>query len=324
MRKSGFTTFAYLDDYAGCSASHQEALNAYHHFLNLAEHLGLALASKKCQPPAQKVTWLGYSVNTVKMEVSIPQEKIHELRTECQAWIARTKANKRMLQSLIGKIIHAAGCIRHARKFTSRLLATLRSMDNKNWTTLTADCKADIRWFLEYASVANGLSLYAPTLNFLIIECDACLSGAGGNTDSHYYEWKYAPHHLTRFPTIHQLEAVNVLVAIKTLAPPRLEDFDGVLIFTDNISASFSLESGKTRDKVLGACARELWLMGALMDAEIQIKHKPGHLIPLADALSRACTDPAMRHYVNTEVRRRGLFRLPPALCGYKFFDDSL
>lgn len=229
-----------------------------------------------------------------------------------------------MLQSLVGKIIHAAGCIRYARKFTSRLLSTLRSFGAKKWITLSPDCKADIRWFLEYASTANGLSLYAPTTKYMIIECDACLTGAGGHMDTHYYEWVYAPHHLRRFPTIHQLEAINIIVALRTLAPPHLTSTDAVIIFTDNISASFSLDSGRTRDHVLGACARELWLEGALMDIDIQINHKPGHLIPLADALSRASTDHTMQQFVATEVQIRKLVQLPPVLNNYKFFDDSL
>lgn len=324
MRKQGFTTYAYLDNYAGCCITKEEATKAYDYFFALTNDLGLRLATEKCQPPQQNITWLGYAVDTVKMQVSIPPGKIMELKDECESWIHRRKANKKMLQSLIGKILHVAGCIKHARKFTARLLSTLRSMGHRQWTTISEDCKADIHWFLQYASTANGVSLYAPTLNLLTIECDACLTGAGGNTSTHYYQWDYEQRHTTRFPNIHQLEAVNVLVALRTLAPPHLHHVDGILILTDNISASFSLTTGKTRDDVLGACARELWLEGAIKDIDIQIKHKPGQQIPLADALSRAGTDPAMSKFASAEVRIRNLTKLPPALNGYKFFDDTL
>lgn len=325
MRKEGFVTYAYLDDYAGCSATEEEAIRAYNYFIALTNNLGLKLATEKCQPPQQHVTWLGYTVDTLKMQVSIPLEKVQELKAECQAWMSRQKANKRMLQSLLGKILHAAGCIKNARKFTARLLSTLRSLGKRYWTTINDECKADIRWFLEYASHhANGVSLYAPALDLLIIECNACLTGAGGHTNTHYYEWTYEQHHRSRFPNIHQLEAVNVLVALRTLAPPHLQHVDGVIIFTDNISASFSLATGKTHDDILGACARELWLEGAIMDIDIQIEHKPGKQIPLADALSRAASDPAMKKYVTAEVKTRNLAKLPTALNGYKFFIDTL
>lgn len=66
------------------------------------------------------------------------------------------------------------------------------------------------------------------------------------------------------------------------------------------------------------------WLEGALHDIDIQINHKPGQQIPLADALSRAATDPAMRQFASTEVQTRNLTELPPVLNAYKFFNDTL
>lgn len=121
-----------------------------------------------------------------------------------------------------------------------------------------------------------------------------------------------------------RLEALNVLVALRTLTPPHLQGVDTVLIHTDNISASFSLNTGKTRDQVLGACAPELWLEGAIMDLDIQISHKPGALIPLADTLSRASKEPTMKKYATAEVQSRNLIELQPVLNGYKFFNDTL
>lgn len=125
----------------------------------------------------------------------------------------------------------------------------------------------------------------------LAIECDACLSGAGGNSDQNFYIWDYTPDHLRRFPLIHQLEAVNIVVALRTLCINQPRPGEGVTIYTDNQSSSFALSSGVTTDSVLSACARELWLEAAVRDIDIQILHKPGALIPLADALSRAGVD---------------------------------
>ena len=48
-----------------------------------------------------------------------------------------------------------------------------------------------------------------------------------------------------------------------------------------------ALHTGKTKDKVLAACARQLWVDAAIHDHTVQIVHKPGADIPLADALSR-------------------------------------
>lgn len=324
IRRQGHTVYAYLDDFAGCESTKQQAENAYLFFNNLLQDLGLQLALDKCQAPTQRITWLGYLVDTTSMIISVPPQKVEEIRDECATWLNRSKVSKRMLQSFLGKLLHVAPCIRHARKFTTRLLSTLRNIGRQNWTTLTKDCKADILWFHKYASRANGVTLFADVHDYVIFECDACLSGAGGNSSTHYYSWCYSEEHRRRYNTIHQLEALNILVALKTLAPYARLNNRAVLIYTDNISASFALTSGKTKDPVLGACAREIWLEGAVRDIDIHIVHKHGVDIPLADALSRAAAEPDKKAYAQAEVERRGLSQVPPNINGYQFFSPDL
>lgn len=324
MGCAGHVILAYLDDYIGCCATEREANLSYQHFQALLQQLGLQLAPGKCQPPSTKVTWLGYTVNTNTMEISIPDSKLQEVLAECEKWERRVRATKQQLQSLVGKILHVAECVRHGRKFTGRMLATLREMKDRNWTTLNPGFKADIAWFKQYAVRANGVSIFATTLDYYVIECDACLTGAGGNSNEHFYTWKFTATHTSRYKLIHQLEAINILVALRTLMPARPIKGAGILIYTDNISSSFALSTGKTKDPVLSACARQIWLEAAVRDVEVKIVHKHGALIPLADALSRVHTDPSKESYIQEEVQKRGISRLPPVLNGYHFFNDNL
>lgn len=112
-------------------------------------------------------------IDTKKMELSIPQEKIVEIKDECSTWLRRSRVSKKMLQSFLGKLLHVASCIRNAKKFTARLLATLRGMGDRSWTTIGPDFKADVQWSYEYASIANGIALYAPVIEYVELECDA-------------------------------------------------------------------------------------------------------------------------------------------------------
>lgn len=324
MRSAGHVVYAYLDDFAGCASTKQQAVQAYTTFKALLHQLGLQLALDKCQEPVQDITWLGYRVSTNDMILSVPTDKLREIQLECSDWLQKYRVTKKALQSLLGKILHVAPCIRHARKFTARLITALRNMKNRNWTTLNEDCKADIRWFIEYAARANGVTFFDNTTEYVEFECDACLSGAGGNSRTHCYTWAFTPQHNHRFPHIHHLEAINILVALRTLAPYEDLGKRGILIHTDNISSSFALTTGKTRDPILAACARELWLEAAIRDVEIKIVHKPGHMIPLADALSRASVDPDKNSFAQKESSARGLVFVPPALNGYCFFDSDL
>ena len=49
-----------------------------------------------------------------------------------------------------------------------------------------------------------------------------------------------------------------------------------VRIHTDNIASMYALNSGNTRDPVLAACARELWMVAAHQQLDIILEHHPG------------------------------------------------
>lgn len=224
----------------------------------------------------------------------------------------------------MGKLIHLTNGISHGRKFTSRLLASLRAMKNRNWTTLSREASLDIRWFIEFAAISNGISFFGPSRPTYEIECDACLTGAGGHSSTHYYTWQYSPGHHDKYQAIHKLEAINLLVAYKTLAPENDSTKLHIQIYTDNISSAFAIMSGRTKDETLAACSRQMWLEAAWRDQTFTITHKPGAQIELADGLSRFHTDTAKRHLAETEIAARGLTELEPILSKYVFFHEFI
>lgn len=324
MAKKGFNILAFLDDFAGCEESSDRAKEAYHTFLRLTAALGLQLATEKCQPPSTQMQWLGYDVNTRNMTIAIPDDRMTQVLGECKNWLDRTRASRSSIQSIVGKLVHLANCVRHARKFTARILATLRNMNElgREWTTLNRDFKADIRWFLAYSERANGVSMITPVRDFIHIECDSSLVGGGGYSDHLFYKWKYSPEHVRRFPSIHMLEAVNLLVAYRTLCPKVGMAGKCVVIATDNLASHFALTSGRTKDPVLRACSRELWLEAARADHDIDIVHKEGVKIPLADALSRYFSDPSKAALSHELTAQRKLVEVSPKLMDYCFFND--
>lgn len=324
LTKQQHHCLAYLDDFAGCHINHDQAQQAYTAFMTLTKHLGLQLSLSKCIPPSTCVEWLGYEIDTLAMTISIPKPKLEEVVHECHRWFGRKRVTRAMVQSLAGRLAHVAGCIRHGRKFLTRILAALRADYHKKWLTIDQDFLKDVKWFHTYARSANGVSLYSTNHPEITIECDSSLQGAGGNSSSHCYTWVYTDSHKARFKAIHQMEAVNILVSYRTLAHLNSTAPTSVLILTDNISSSAALMTGRTRDSVLGACARELWLEAAKHDDIITIQHKPGVEIPLADGLSRMAQDVTKRQFVHDTVKSRGLVFVPPVLNHYIFFDGDL
>lgn len=322
LAQAGHFVLAYLDDFAGCSSQFLVASEAFTHFINVSNSLGLDLASNKCMEPSTSAEWLGYNIDTVRMCVSIPHEKMSQVMQECELWAHKKRASKVMIQSLLGKLVHISNCIPQARKFVTRILATLRAMNDNTWVSISEEFRKDIYWFLCYAKSSNGILLYTPAKDTFEIECDSSLMAGGGCANMKCYSWIYPQQHMDRFPNIHELEAVNLLVSYKTFTPFFHSNNALIIIYTDNMASSYALESGRTKDSTLAACARELWLLAAKNSHQITIRHKPGSELQLADALSRISIDPSKAAFVHHLAAMQHISFVKPALHEYQFFNQ--
>ena len=82
------------------------------------------------------------------------------------------------------------------------------------------------------------------------MECDACLDDAGAFSGEHYYDLRFplawsVEHHISN------LEALNLIIALKSLVPESLRCIE-VVIKTDNIASAYSLTTGRTKDPAQG------------------------------------------------------------------------
>ena len=310
MRNKGHDVLAYVDDFCGIAASPHDAHKGFNEFHALTDQLGLKLAPDKTSPPATNLEWLGFLFDSDELMISIPQEKLHELLKETQAWLRKDFATKQQIQSLAGKLNHIALCVRPARRFMSRILETLRDIKDAARIEITQDFKLDVRWFCEYAKFSNHRILLEPRLPFLNLECDACPKGGGGCSDAEFFEVVFPQEYREQF-NISQLEAFNLVLTLKTLTPVSLTHAR-ILIKTDNTGAKHALSTGRTRDPILAACAREVWLFSAVKQVDILIHHAPGETLVLADALSRASFDPRLSKVARSLVLKNKLSRAKP------------
>ena len=322
MAKRGHFTLAYVDDFCGVERGYRDACTSYSTFEQLTSDLGLALAPDKCTYPSTNVEWLGFEIDTKKMTVTIPAEKLAEVVSECEQWLDKKQATKRQVQSLTGKLVHISKCIPPGRKFISRILTALRATPDGHYININRDFRSDVRWFLEYAMSSNGVALIDPPREEILLECDSCLEGGGGHSDKAYFSMPYDDRHKAAFTHITQLEAVNLLITYRTLSPIKCAG-SKVVILTDNLSSKYALTTGRTKDPVLGACARELWLEAAKKDHTLEIRHKPGAELILADALSRRHISQKMCALAEDMVAQHGLIEVAPVLKN-NIFDLSL
>lgn len=147
--------------------------------------------------------------------------------------------------------------------------------------------------------------------------------GGGGTALNYYYACKYPQTHLDVYPLIHHLEAINLVVAFKTLAP-LIGEVGATVLISTCIIHSWALESGKTKDSVFASCSREMWLQALIGNYHVTIQHKLGTQIPLADALSRQFHNKEMKKFVTESVLRNNLVSVIPRLDNFVFFNVNI
>ena len=137
----------YLDDYflAGppSSTSCKKHLCC---FLQVCRKLGFPVATEKVEGPATILTFLGLELDSVKQQISLPADKLHQILQELQLWLRhRKKVTKRELLSLIGKLVFAARAVPAGRLFLRRLISL--STKAKSLHHHIREAHADIMWW---------------------------------------------------------------------------------------------------------------------------------------------------------------------------------
>ena len=282
MRQRGFCVIDYIDDYIGVGIP-SVARAAFASLFKLMKDLGLTISDSKLVPPSTQVVCLGVLIDTEKGTVSIPPDKLSQINDTVRQWIKKTTCTKRQLQSLLGLLLYVHKCVKPARAFLNRMLALLRAGHASEKIHLTPEFRRDLRWFVKFLPLYNGVSLYDHRNIDHTLELDACLTGLDGCWCNFVYHLPIPLGFMNW--SIVQLEMVNILLAVRLFQ----KQWAGrkVLIKCDNEAVVSVLRSGKTRDPYLGACARNIWYVCALADIDIQYVHVKRLDNRVADLLSR-------------------------------------
>ena len=124
----------------------------------LLESLGFAINWQKTVNPSQRITFLGIHVDSTTCRLFIPDEKLQETKTFIHDWIGRSKASKRQLQSLIGKIAWAAKCAKPLRPILRSIIDLQAKLKHESChVRLPAAVKQDLLCFYDWCVHFNGV-----------------------------------------------------------------------------------------------------------------------------------------------------------------------
>ena len=126
----------------------------------ICNYLGVPLTLEKVEGPSTTLPFLGITLDTIKMEARLPEDKLGRLREEIAQWITHKKAKKREILSIVGSLQHAAKVVRWGRAFLSRMYATAaKPKEIHYFTKLDVQFCSGICWWDTFFTEWNGVSL---------------------------------------------------------------------------------------------------------------------------------------------------------------------
>ena len=293
MHTKGFKVTNYLDDIIGHSVCSQ-ASKSFQTLHQLILDLGFEISQKKLVTPSTRVTCLGVEIDTVNFTVSITKDKVREVLDMCQIRQNKKTCTKRELQSLLGKLLYITKCVKSSRYFLNRMLELLRSAHKKDTILLNHGFHKDLKWFQQFVPNFNGTAFFVHQNVHHEIQLDACLQGLGARWGDQVYAVPIPLKH-NNMGIVH-LEMLNILVAIRIWGP--YWQGKNIKIHCDNAAVVSVLTTGKTRETLLAAIARNILMETATYDICLRTVHISGKNNNIADSLSRFFLDDKFKYHV--------------------------
>ena len=203
----------YIDDFAGAEVP-ELADQAFQILEEVLSHCGLVESSSKSVSPSTVIIFLGVLLNSITMTLQITQDRLEEILHLLDTWTHKVMADKTEVQSLVGKLVFVASCVKPGRIFISRMLNFLRVMPEKMSVELPTEFFKDVIWW----PIFNGISMMWHE-NFLepdiIASSDACLTGSGGLCGTEFFHKQFPSYILVQSLDINSLELLSIIVCAK-------------------------------------------------------------------------------------------------------------
>ena len=284
----------YIDDILILAGSREQAQEHVIGLIYLLENLGFVISKPKCVlEPTQSIEFLGFSVNSVQQELSLPAGKVKKIRAETRHLLENTHITARKLSQLLGRLQAVTRAVPLAPLFYRKLQQALQRVleqseqDYSAQLILSKEEKEELEWWWDHLSAWNGKTIMTDKPS-VVIESDASTRGwgascegarTGGPWSSEERQWH-----------INCLEALAAFHAVKCFVRDRKSIT--VLLRMDNTTAvAYVNKLGGTVSPRLNTIVRELWLWCMNRDITLVAEHLPGVLNTIVDQESRIMRD---------------------------------
>jgi hypothetical protein len=249
--------------------------------------------------PSEVKTILGWVVDTRRLLLSLPTNKVVAWSTSIQAMLDDPSAvTYAALDTLIGRLNHCGFLIPQARHFMGRIRTAKHHASKRRHTRLSSDVQLDLElWLAFLASAGEGISMNNLTFRHPthVSRADACEHGLGGYSLVTGKAWRLElPVSLRLRASLNSLEHLASYIQLAfEVAENGLPPSSVILTGTDSTTAAGWLHHSSFDDSSPDSTPLRLWVARAT--AQLLLDHSsvlfskwfPGKENEVADSLSR-------------------------------------
>ena len=303
----GVETINYLDDFITLGRSYSSCLQAQRKILKVLRDLGFYVAYDKVSPPSTCTTFLGVEIDSIAMELRLPESKIEKLNCYLDKYVAADRISKKELESLGGLLSHCASLVRGGKTFCRRLYNLYKEVCGKGYKSIKIPeiVKSDLNWWKVFCRTFNGVSQINNVDYHHAMISDASRKGFGvymgsdwaagswdqqesltvQSTCKHIVEPPIQDRDIVDFDNINVLELWPILVGLKRWS--SVLQNKTLTLFTDNTQVMHMLIKGSSTNTTCMAWIKEVYWLCVFNNIELKPKYVNTNNNLVADTLSR-------------------------------------
>ena len=333
LTNNGLKVVNYLDDFIAIAPTYGDCVHAQEIIVTTLRFLGFHVAFDKLVHPSNVVTYLGIEIDSINMELRLPQCKLVKLRDSLEMAINRKRISRKELESLGGLLSHCSHVVQGGKIFCRSVYSLYKSMinQNKRFINVPEWVKVDLQWWLRLSVMFNGTSKMVKDCYYLPMVSDSSFKGfgvylghdwcAGTWHEGDVINLTSSCGHVCFKPQVDEFDDKNInvlelwpiLIGLKRWAPV-LRNMS-LIVYTDNTQVLFMLLNGKSSNVTCMHWIRELFWTCAFYNIDLIPKYINTKHNLVADTLSRI-------PYANVASRLTELLRGSNLCCLKLLFDN--
>ena len=300
-------TVNYLDDFITVGRSYDNCLHSQSCILKVLRGLGFHVAYDKVSPPSTCTIFLGIEIDSLNMELRLPEVKIQKLNAQLDSVITAGRITKVDLESLGGLLSHCAHLVRGGRIFCRRLYNLYKEVCGKGYKFIKIPeiVIADLKWWKVFCRTFNGVSPINNRDHHDPMVSDSSLKGFGVYLGQDWAagSWELDPgftinsncehvalppiedRGIVDFNNINVLELWPILIGLRRWS--KLVSNKTLTVFTDNTQVMYMLIKGSSTNTTCMAWIKEIYWICVFNNIELKPKYVSTSSNLIADTLSR-------------------------------------